>query len=125
MLTYILRSLNSGNIHFKKLCNLHEIGSIRGRIKDNTCYIININIIDLENRRKKHGSELINIFETVVKHNYNINEIRLSAWENTHQSMYISKFYLHNKYIKSPNEESSYYDDSVNIFKITNFMKKL
>ena len=71
MATYVLRSLNSGNISLNKFINFKQVGSIIGRPQNNELYIYNLNVSN-ENRRKKHGSEILRTYETLMKHNYGI-----------------------------------------------------
>ena len=55
-----------------------QVGSILGRTENNKLYIYNLNV-SIENRRKKHGSEILNTYEALMKHNYGIENIYISA----------------------------------------------
>ena len=121
--SYVLRSLNSGNISLNKFINFKQVGSIIGRIDNQNLYIHNLNI-NVENRRKKHGSDILNTYETIIKNHYNIKNIYLSAWENIQHPDSVNKFYIYNGYHKL-NKNPNYYDDKFDVFEINKFYKKL
>lgn len=123
MFTYILKQLNSGNIKLSKILNAKEIGSIIGRVENQKGFICNINV-NQEHRRNKHGSEILNMYENLVKYNYNVNEIHLAAWENIRNPFSVTNFYVSNGYI-SKNKKSTYYDDKIDIFEINQYYKTL
>ena len=123
MATYVLRSLNSGNISLNKFINFKQIGSILGRAENNNLYIYNLNV-SIENRRKNHGSEILNTYETLMKHNYGIENIYISAWENIQHPESVNSFYIYNGYQKL-DKNPLYYDNKVDLFEINKFFKKL
>jgi ribosomal protein S18 acetylase RimI-like enzyme len=123
MATYVLRSLNSGNISLNKFINFKQVGSIIGRPQNNELYIYNLNV-SIENRRKKHGSEILNTYETLMKHNYGIENIYISAWENVQYPESVNSFYIHNGYQKL-DKKPLYYDNKIDLFEINKFFKKL
>ena len=123
MATYVLRSLNSGNISLNKFINFKQVGSILGRTENNKLYIYNLNV-SIENRRKKHGSEILNTYEALMKHNYGIENIYISAWENIQHPESVNNFYIYNGYQKL-DKNPVYYDNKVDLFEINKFFKKL
>ena len=124
MTTYILRELSSGNLLLNKIINFKQIGRIIGRIQNNNAYIYNIDV-SLQNRRLKHGSDILNVYETLIKNNYNVNTINVSAWENISNPSSVKEFYISNGYKINLNQSPKYYDDKLNIFEINQFFKKL
>ena len=124
MTTYVFRQLSSGNLSLKKIINFKQVGSIIGRVDENKGYIYNIDV-SLENRRHKHGSELLKVYETLLKHNYNINQIRVSAWENISNPFSITQFYNFNEYNINLDNIPQHYDDKLNVFEINQYSKKL
>ena len=124
MATYVMRRLNSGNISLSKIVDFVPIGTVIGRTKNNHGFIYNINI-DPSERLKKHGAEILNIYETLLKYNYKVDTIKLASWEKITESLTVTSFYESNGYKKCNNTSSIYFDDKVNIFEINQYYKKL
>jgi len=124
MVTYVLRRLQSGNIALSKILNFEPIGNIIGRVKNNHGFVYNINVKDSE-RLKKHGSEMLNIYETLLKYNYGVDTMKLASWEKITDPFTVTSFYDSNGYQKCQNTPPIYFDDKVDIFEINQYFKKL
>jgi ribosomal protein S18 acetylase RimI-like enzyme len=124
MSTYVFRQLASGNTKLSKILNFQEVGSIIGRTKNTDHFIYNIKV-DEDVRRQKNGSELLNIYETMIKYNYNINKVHLAAWEKISDPNSVKQFYIFNGYIKDNNILPIHFDDKVDFFEINQYFKIL
>uniref|UniRef100_A0A6C0EI35 N-acetyltransferase domain-containing protein n=1 Tax=viral metagenome TaxID=1070528 RepID=A0A6C0EI35_9ZZZZ len=107
------------NYKLSLICNqtLDKIGTLLFTSKLETGYLINIKI---DNNFKKlgYGSILIKNAETILIEKYNINTIRLSAWENSYVSNNLIGFYEQNGYNVTDIKNISYYDNGYDIFNI-------
>ena len=75
---------------------------------------------------KKRNSECIDNLYTYneCKHNYEIENIYISAWENIQYPESVNNFYIHNGYQKL-DKNPVYYDNKIDLFEINRFFKKL
>ena len=124
MSTYILRHLTSGNIKLSKIINFQEVGSIIGRTQNTNHFIYNIKINE-DLRRQKNGSEMLNVYETLIKYNYDINKIHLAAWEKISDPDSVKQFYVSNGYVKDNKILPKHFDDKVDFFEINQYYKIL
>lgn len=124
MSTYVLRQLRSGNIKLSKILNFNEVGSILGRTQNTNHFIYNIKVNE-EFRNQKHGSELLNVYETIIKYNYHIKQIHLAAWENISDPNMVKQFYISNDYVKDNSILPIHFDDKINFFEINQYYKIL
>ena len=124
MSTYVLRKLASGNIKLSKILSFQEVGSIIGRTQNTNHFIYNIKINE-DLRRQKNGSEMLNVYETLIKYNYDINKIHLAAWEKISDPDSVKQFYVSNGYVKDNNILPIHFDDKVDFFEINQYYKIL
>jgi ribosomal protein S18 acetylase RimI-like enzyme len=124
MSTYVFRQLASGNNKLSKILDFQEVGSIIGRTKNTDHFIYNIKVRE-DFRRQKNGSEMLNVYEKLIKYNYNINQVHLAAWENISDPNSVNQFYISNGYVKNNNILPIQLDDKVNFFEINQFYKIL
>lgn len=124
MSTYVLRQLASGNIKLSKILSSQEVGSIIGRTQNTNHFIYNIKI-NKDLRRQKNGSEMLNVYETLIKYNYDINKIHLAAWEKISDPDSVKQFYVSNGYVKDNKRLSIHFDDKVDFFEINQYYKIL
>ena len=123
MSTYVLRQLKSGNIKLSKILTFKEVGSIVGRTRNTRHFIYNIKIDD-DYRRQGHGTEMLNVYETLTKYTYNIKQIHLAAWENISTPNSVKQFYISNGYVKD-NISPIHFDDTIDFFEINQYYKIL
>ena len=124
MSTYVLRQLASGNIKLSKIISFQEVGSIIGRTQNTNHFIYNIKINE-DFRRQKNGSEMLNVYETLIKYNYDINKIHLAAWEKISDPDSVKQFYVSNGYVKDNKRLPIHFDDKVDFFEINQYYKIL
>ena len=102
--------------------NLKKVGYVRFGFYGKTGYITNIKV-DKNLRSKGYGSELLKISENTLKNNYNVEQIKLCAWNSIYSNSSNLYFYIKNGY--EINGETTYNDNESDIFEITGFIKKL
>ena len=78
--------------------------------------VVNIKIDD-DYRRQGHGTEMLNVYETLTKYTYNIKQIHLAAWENISTPNSVKQFYISNGYVKD-NILPIHFDDTIDFFEI-------
>ena len=114
------------NYKLSLICNqtLDKIGTLLFTSKLETGYLINIKIAT-NFRGVGYGSILIKNAETILIEKYNINTIRLTAWENSYVSNNLIGFYEQNGYNVTDIKNISYYDNGYDIFNIVPMVKKI
>lgn len=114
-------SMNTYNIKLYK--NNNNIGSSIFSLNNKTATINNIEI-DKKYRNLNYGSMLLYNIENNIKYIHNINKIILLAWQPSGSTNVID-FFKKNQYIHNYNDKINTYDDSVVIYDLYHFMKKI
>ena len=91
-------------------------------ISDNLATINHIYINDTH-KGKGHGSWLLQETEKILKHQHKVEQISLLGWQPS-GSFNVIEFYKKNGYVTTY-EHSGVYDDSVTLFDLHKFYKKI
>mgnify|MGYP006076571111 CR=1 FL=1 len=110
------------NLVFTIRNNYKDIGKIYYGVNKNVGYITNIRV-NKKYRKKGIGTELLKHTENNLKNFYNIDTVKLVSWNSLYDNNNVNIFLEKNGYIK--NDNTTFYDDYLNIYEITPLEKKL
>ena len=100
--------------------NNNKIANYNFMVSDKKAVINNIQVYK---KNRGIGSSILHNIETYVKDTYDVNKISLLAWQNSENDKVVD-FYKKNGYTMT-GENSKIYDDSVIIYDLYKFEKKI
>ena len=121
----VKRINNSKLMNFELFKQNKKIGT-SNIIVDNIDNSATINTICIDNQYKNrgHGSTLLQGIEKCVKHEYNIKNVNLLAWQ-VQGSTEVFDFFKKNGYNEIENDDIDIYDDYDKIYDLIKFNKKI